>query len=461
VVVGGISVTDLYNASGYTKSKDVSYVPTGASILVPISADLFAQVFDEDSLKLTVRFYNADSQILGSASIPKESFFGGVIGTQFAAYFDKVANLVRVLYIPAANGRQIDLFSVSPVTFSGTTTVSLTATLGSAGSTNTMLRLSRTTDERRVLVEAANNSAGVLSTVSMYATVGNVIPSAPALTTRQNFDATSVATFYWKFGDVNPSDYQTAYQIEVSRVSDSVVVYDSGKVVSANQSATVNANVLTNAINYRWRVRTYDVIDSAGTWSAYGTFTTAATGTLTITSPATDNLAGIETDDYVITWTYVQSGGATQAQRRVRVIRTSDSAVVTDTTMQVDTSSSYTIAGMESGKEYRVEISLVNSASIAVPVVSRLITPSYSEPMTPSAVISQRDSYIEIVTVNPTPTGDRPEVLFNDIYKRRTKAGSVATDFKRIATVTNSATYKDYAVKSGASYDYQIIGRTA
>jgi hypothetical protein len=116
---------------------------------------------------------------------------------------------------------------------------------------------------------------------------------------------------------------------------------------------------------------------------------------------------------------------------------------------------------MESGKEYRVEISLVNSASIAVPVVSRLITPFYSEPMTPSAVISQRDSYIEIVTVNPTPTGDRPEVLFNDIYKRRTKAGSVATDFKRIATVTNSATYKDYAVKSGASYDYQIIGRTA
>lgn len=460
VVVGGISVTDIFNVSGFHKSKDVEYVPTGASKLVAISSDLFAQVFDEDGLKLTVRFYNANSQILGSASIPKESFFGGVIGTQFTAYYDKVANLVRVLYFPAASVRQLDMFSVSPTTFSGSTQTALTTTLGASGSTNTSMRVSRTTDERRVLVEAANTAAGVLSTQAVYVTAGNIVPSAPALTTRQNFDATSAATFYWKFGDVNPADYQTAYQLEISRVSDSVVVYDSGKVVSGNQFATVNANVLANAVNYRWRVRTYDVIDSAGTWSGYGTFTTAATGTLTITSPATDNLAGIETDDWLVTWSYVQSGGATQAQRRVRVIRTSDSAVVLDTGMQVDTTSSYTISGMESGKEYRVEVSLVNSAAISVPAATRLITPYYSEPMTPTAVISEKDAYIEIIVVNPTPTGDRPEVLYNDIYKRRTKAGSVATDFKRIATITNSATYRDYSVKSGASYDYQIVGRT-
>jgi hypothetical protein len=459
-VVGGISVTDVYNAGGFTKSSDLSYVPTGASFLVAISSDLFAQVFDEDGLKVTVRIYNANSQIVGSASIPKESFFGGVIGTQFVAYYDKVANLVRVLYIPAASVRQIDMFSVSPVTFSGTTQTALTATLGAVGSTNTSLRVSRTTDERRVLLEAANNAAGVLSTQAVYVTVGNVVPSAPALTTRPNFDATSAATFYWAFGDVNPKDSQTAYQLEISRVSDSVVVYDSGKVSSVNQFATVNANVLTNAINYRWRVRTYDVIDSVGTWSGYGTFTTSATGTLSITSPATDNLAGIETDDYTVTWSYVQSGGATQAQRRVRLIRTSDSAVLLDTTMQANTTPYYTISGMESGKEYRVEVSLVNTGAISVPVVSRLISPYYSEPMTPTIEINAREDHNEIIVVNPTPTGDRPEVVYNDIYKRRTSSTATDADFKRIAIVNTSASYKDYAVKSGTSYDYRVIGRT-
>jgi hypothetical protein len=332
--------------------------------------------------------------------------------------------------------------------------------LGAASAINTDLRISRTSDERRVLIEAASNAVGVLSVASAYSTVGNLAPNAPVLTPRPNFDATSAATFTWKFGDANPSDTQTAYQLEISRVSDSVVVYDSGKVVSTASTATVNAAVLTNAIDYRWRVRTYDVLDTVGAWSGYGTFSAAATGTLTITSPATDNVAGIETDDWVVTWSYVQAGGLTQTQRRVRVIRTSDSAVVIDTTMQANTLNTYTIAGLESGKEYRIEVTIVNSGSITTPVVSRLISPFYSEPMVPEVITSLGDSYVEVLVVNPAPTGDRPEVLYNDIYRRRTKSSSLDSDFIRIATITNSASYRDYSVKSGTSYDYKVIGRT-
>jgi hypothetical protein len=145
----------------------------------------------------------------------------------------------------------------------------------------------------------------------------------------------------------------------------------------------------------------------------------------------------------------------------VKVTRTADNAFVLDTTMQASTVQTYSVPSLESGKEYRVEVTIINSASIQTPTISRLITPNYSQPMTPEAQISQREDHVEIVVVNPVPRGDRPEVTVNDIYKRRTSSKSKATDFKRIATVNNSATYRDFAVKSGVSYDYQIIGRTA
>lgn len=460
--VGGLHVIGFYNTGGIIKAINTEYIPTGASKLIAISPVVFAHVFDNNGEKLSIRFYNAAAQVLGETSILASAFYGGTVGTKWTAHFDKTANLLRVFYVAAAGSTTLDRFDVSPVTYVGTLTQAVTTAYGPAGSNNLIVRAAPNADERSVHITSGNiASNGALSTQVFNSTVGNLSPNAPALTTRSNFDATSAATFAWTPGDANPADYQTKYDLEVSRVSDSVVVYAPATVVSTISSASIPASTLVNGTNYRWRVRTYDVIGTAGAWSAYGTFTTAATGTLTITAPSADNQTGIDTSSYNVTWGYTQADGQTQAQRRVRVIRTSDSAVISDTTMQVNTTSNYTITGLESGKEYRIEVSLINSASITVPVVSRLITPNYSQPMTPTLDITPKDSYIQLTVVNPTPSGNRPEVLYNDIYKRASKAGAVASDFKRIAIVNNSATYRDYAIKSGASYDYYIVGRTA
>jgi hypothetical protein len=128
--------------------------------------------------------------------------------------------------------------------------------------------------------------------------------------------------------------------------------------------------------------------------------------------------------------------------------------------MQVSGANGHVITGLESGKEYRVEVTVINSASVTTPVVTRLITPYYSEPMIPSLTISQRESHIELVVINPSPTGDRPQIIENDIYRRKSGINAKDSDFIKIATVTNSATYKDYSVKSGTSYDYYVVGRT-
>lgn len=458
--VGGLHVIQLRGSEGIIKSWNTDYVATGASKLVAISPNLFAHVYDSEGKTLTIRFYNAQCQVIGESSIAAANFYGSAIGTQWTAYYDAVANLVRIVYVSATGSTTLDRFDVSPVTYTGTTTTGITTTFGAAGSVNSFLRSSPATDERFVPIEAANTSAGVLSTVVYNSVVGNVAPSAPALTTRPNFDATSPATFVWTFGDANPKDVQTKYDLEISRVSDSVVVYAPATVTSSISSASVPASTLVNGVNYRWRVRTYDVMNAAGLWSGYGTFTTAATGTLTITSPATDNQTGIDTSSVTVTWDYVQSGGQTQTQKQVKVVRTSDGVVVINYAMFTSSVQSMPLTGLESGKEYRVEVSLVNSASITVPVVSRLITPNYSQPMTPSLSVAQNEAYLEVVVTNPTPSGNRPEVIANDLYRRRAKSTAVASDFKRIAIINNNGVYRDYSTKSGATYEYYVVGRT-
>lgn len=465
VAVGGVATLTVRARGGYAGSTDKTYTATGFSKLVSISNDVFAQVFDNGS-KLNIRFYNFSCQILGEASIPAANFNGGIIGNQFTAFYDKVANLVRVHYVSAASPNTLDRIDVSPVTFSAATTFAEVSGLGSAGTTNPFIRSARAlnVDERRVSISAGNvGASATLTTPSVVSIAGNVAPNTPTLQPHANFDATSATSFSWLAADSNPNDYQSAVELEISKVSDgSIVISGKQASISANNTiatGTIGANFLSNSTNYRWRIRTWDMLDTAGTWSGYGTFTTAATGTLNITDPISNNASGINTSFYDVKWTYTQSGGQIQAQRRVVVTRVSDSTVMLDTGMQASTDLHYMITGLASDTTYRVDVSLINSASIAVPTVSVTLTPSYSTPMTPQVLLVQGDSYVEVQITNPTPDGSRPEVATNAIYSRVSGGGS--SDYTLLTTVSNSAIYRDYAVVSGVSYDYYITGTTS
>lgn len=461
--VGGISTMSIYNGAGTIISTNSTYEATGASQLIAVSPTVFCHVFDSGGSQLKVRFYNNKSQILGEAFIPASSFYGGVIGSQFDGFYDKQAGLVRVYYVDASAATTISRIDVSPVTFNLVSTSSELTAISAGGTTNPVLRVPTgpSVDERRIALDSntVGASAAVVSNTTSFSTVGNVIPSASSLVVHPNFDATFATTFLWAFSDPNKADTQTKFDIEFSKASDGTVVLAPATIVSTLSSYTLAASALTNGVNYRWRVRTYDVLGTAGTWSGYGTFTTAATGNTVITTPATDNMTtGNDVSSYNIAWTYTGSN-VTQAQRQVKVTRTSDNVVVSDTTMQVNTTANYTISGLESGKQYRVDVTLINSSSITVPTVSRYISPNYSQPMTPVITVSPNVAYNLVQVVNPTPSGIRPEVLYNDLYRRNTN--DPTSQWVRIAILGNGAAYWDYAVKSSFAYDYYVVGRTS
>lgn len=448
------AIVDVINGVVSSISKQAAgaqFRPVRSRIL-GVDASTFALVYDSPGSNLRCSFYSLTLSALGSVEIDVALAYGGDFADRFDAYFNAQSGQIRVYFNTVNSGRAANRADVSPVTYSAA--IDATNLVMASGGTLAAFRVPHgAVDERSVSVTAPSTvtALGIYNDVT-----GNLAPTAPVTVDEQGFDASTARTFKWAFGDPNAADVQTAYQFQIQRVSDSVNVVDSGKVVSSAASYALADHVLTNGVDYRWRVLTYDVLDVVGAWSAYDTFTTSALGTLTITDPATDNPPGVEVSSYTVTWDYEQADGYVQTKRRVRVIRVDDSSVISDTTMQASTDVGYTVTGLPSDVELTIEVSVVtNAPGTPTVLTTRLLTTSYALPMVPEVILATVEPYVSVTVVNPDPTGSHPEVDHNDIERRLT--GST-DDFVRIATVGPDGTFNDYGVASGASYDYRVLG---
>jgi hypothetical protein len=228
----------------------------------------------------------------------------------------------------------------------------------------------------------------------------NLAPTAPTLTTKANYDATTASTFSWTFNDPNAGDTQSAYQFIIERVDTGATVVDTGKVVSTTASRNVTASTLTNGLSYRWKVRTYDALDFVSPYSGYGTFSTATGGTVTITTPATDNMLGVVTSSIPIAWSVA---GTTQAAYRVWLYR--GATLVSDTNWVTSTATTLTVTGMTSDTVHTIQVQVRNGAAVVSGVGSRLVTPSFATPEVPLVTVSvvPLGGYTEVSVDNPPP----------------------------------------------------------
>lgn len=458
VLGNGFAVVDVINGTVTSVTKAANGTATAGpwGRVVGVSSTVLA-VLKVASGALSWAFYSTSGAALGSGSYDGANAYGGAFGAQWDAYADRVAGVIVVYYVAdTAGARTLESIDINVATYAATTAASLSSALGDTSSTNTELRVpGRYVDERRVLVASANILSGTKSVAAYADTSGNGAPNAPAVSLVDGFDASENHSMAWAFSDPNPADAQTSYEVEVQRVSDSVNVVDTGKVTSSASSCLITAATLTNGIEYRWRARTWDAIDTEGAWSAYDAFTTSALGTLTITDPATDNPASIDVADYAVTWSYSQADGYVQTQRRVRAIRTSDDTVLSDTTMQASVATAASVA-LVTDVEVRLEVSIVTNAPGSPTVTAtRLVTSSFSTPMQPLAVVAAGESFVTIAITNPTPTGDKPDVTSNIIERR---ASGTDNPWVAIAAVAENGGYNDHAVRSGVAYDYRVRG---
>lgn len=368
--------------------------------------------------------------------------------------YNKDSNWVYFWYFDTANGQRLMRTSFDLNTYQALRDeTQVNAAVAATGTTNHAIRVDRSTlTKSEVLVSIANkDSGGVESTIYVTDRL-NVAPSAPILVDQPNYDATVSTLYDWTFVDANVGDAQTAYQLIIENADTGAGVVDTGKVVSATTDRTVAGGTLTNGVNYRWKVRTWDSVDVVGPYSTYDFFSTAAGGTVNITDPATDNLAGLIVDSYTIHWA---ATGTTQTKYRVRVVRTDTSAQLVDTGFVTSTDTFYTILNMASDVEYQIQVTLKNVSDISTNTAVRLITVSYAQPEVPALeVLFDSDNGNIVATItNPPPQGDRPEVDYNLLQRRQ--AG--VTDWTTIATLPYNGSYPDYRTGSGILYEYQAV----
>jgi len=86
--------------------------------------------------------------------------------------------------------------------------------------------------------------------------------------------------FGWVPNDPDGNEIQSAYQIQVTRVSDGVLIWDSGKIVSSAESfVPYSGPALAAGTSYTWTVRTWDRTGLASPWAAAASFDTGLADT--------------------------------------------------------------------------------------------------------------------------------------------------------------------------------------
>lgn len=283
----------------------------------------------------------------------------------------------------------------------------------------------------------------------------NYTPSSPTVVHRTDFIAQNTAILDWNFVDPNTdqADAQTAYQVVITRTSDSVVVHDTGKVTSTATQYTLPAATLANGVTYRWQVYTWDSFNVQSPPSAPDTFNTAADVTITITSPV-DGVV-LDTNQVAVNWSVAIFGADTQSHRQIKVYRTDTGALVTDTGLVASTSTSYTATGLLSDILYRIEVQIRSSAGVYSNVAQVTVFPDYVNPNEPTATLSTIGAQVTVVVTNPAATGLRPDVVTNEIW-RAPNIGLSAGQFVKIGEASPNGSFTDYLVGANSTYLYYV-----
>lgn len=380
----------------------IRLVPVGDGQVAIITADV------DPGYGLTVAVFQAQGTSSGltnlggtwlsgsSTNMPDGPAVGGV--NYWDAIYSAADNSLWLYFRHSSDNTRVmrSRFSLNTYSASGTEVTVLDSAntiIGIRAPRNAVV----TSRARLQIATLAGSTHGLTQVVDTF----NIAPTAPILTPRANYDATAAATFTWTFADPNlPGDAQSAYDMEVQRTDTNATVISTGKTTSGTSSRNVTGGTLTNALGYRWRVRTWDVADVVGPWSAWGTFSTSAGGTVTITDPVTDNPATLITDETQISWSVA---GTTQVSYRVILTRNDTGATVSDSGWVTSTDTSLLISGMVTGVEHTVSVQVRNGALVVSGIGTRLLTPNYGVPEVPIVTVTPvaDEGYMLITIDNP------------------------------------------------------------
>lgn len=290
----------------------------------------------------------------------------------------------------------------------------------------------------------------------------NSAPYAPTLVSPTGGGSVDVAAsnvFYFSFADPDSDlprpEGQNKYEIRY-RVVGAPSWTTLTPAATTNQFHTFAAATFTAGSDYEWQVRTYDLAVVVGDWSASGFFTGRnAPASPTITDPTLDEEITAHTAD--LDWT-------STPQTSYQVRKVADTAGSPDTT----------VVYYDSGT---IADAVVRTASLSFPVNNRTehlqvrvwdgflwsawssvrVDVAFIPPPDPTFTISTDADTASLVIdiTNPTPVGDEPDPVLNNVYID--DGGDIGVELKAdLADLALDATASFMTPRSGRDYENNI-----
>ncbi|WP_147393814.1 sialidase family protein, partial [Ammoniphilus oxalaticus] len=247
----------------------------------------------------------------------------------------------------------------------------------------------------------------------------NTPPTAPTRLSRSDFDAEQPAIFSWQFNDPNPGDTQSAYIIEYLENVEGASAVRSSKISSSSSQHSFPANTFENGKNYMWRVRTYDLRGEESPWSDWAAFKCATMPIAVVTDPLPN--AGLTGDTYAFRGSYSQAQGIRQKSFRFLLWNDSETEVLQDSGEIIGTANTHTFIDLENERDYKIQLEVKSQDDMVGRSEMVDFRTSFIKPRPPSILLSQ-DSVFATTTIlieNPTPVGEEPNIIINEIYRKR------------------------------------------
>jgi hypothetical protein len=261
----------------------------------------------------------------------------------------------------------------------------------------------------------------------------------------------------WQFSDLDVSDSQTKYQVQMWKSSTPGTVVNSGLLTSTNQFHTFVAgtdfDTTWKNTELRWKVATYDLDGVTAGYSQENVFYLRDLPVVTVTSPAAS--AVITTGAPLVTWTETFSGGATQAQFKVDILRSTVLQISSGWIVGNQLSWQVPTPVVTVGPSHQVVVSVMDTNGL-VGTTTNTFTANYAAPATPIWAIDS--SAFSSGGVNVIDwTSSATDANFNSWKVLRRNVGE--SDWTEIfeTNTVGTRTYKDYLAPSQQPIEYVVV----
>lgn len=260
-----------------------------------------------------------------------------------------------------------------------------------------------------------------------------------------NFDSTLPTDFEWNYSDID-GDLQSAFQMVITKVSDGSIVVDTGKVAGSLQKYTLPGDSLQIGLQYQWKVKVWDALNTESQYSNIGIFVTGMAPVIIITEPASSQYP---LSSVTVEWIFSSGSGDAQASYRLYLTDSGDN-ILWDTGQVNDgvARSKQVDYVLQNSTSYKLKFTAWDTKGLQSAETVMSISVSYTPPAVPviKAIGDTVRGSITLIITYPVPTGSQPAVLYSDVYR----------DGIRIGKNINEE-FTDYTPETMKDYTYMII----